>query len=461
MNHNPILDVDSYKASHYRQYPPGTTAVSSYIESRGGAAPHTVFFGLQRFLKTYLSQRVTQAHIEEAAHLLPAHGLPFHEAGWRHILEVHGGRLPLSVEAVPEGSVVPVSNVLVQVRNTDPTCAWLTSYVETALLRAVWYPTSVATRSFECRRIIAAALERTADNADGLPFKLHDFGARGASSAETAALGGAAHLLSFQGTDTVAAIRLLRESYDADMPGFSIPAAEHSTMTAWGREREVKAYANMLASFGGEGRVVAVVSDSYDLFHAIDALWGEQLREAVMNSGGTLVVRPDSGDPVQIVCESIERLMAKFGFRTNSKGYRILPDCVRVIQGDGVSPAMIETILDAMAEQGLCADNVAFGMGGELLQRVDRDTQKFAMKASAVEIDGQWHDVYKDPVTDPGKVSKRGRLALVHDGLWRTVRAEQRGAANNALREVFRDGALYLEDTLDAVRARLDVSALT
>ncbi len=455
MSHNPILDVDSYKASHYLQYPPGTTAVSSYVESRGGDAPHTVFFGLQHFLKRYLAQPITAQHIQEAAEVLPAHGLGFHRVGWEHILNTHGGRLPLRVEAVPEGSIVPVSNVLVQVQNTDPKCAWLTSYVETALLRAVWYPTTVATRSFACRRIIGDALRRTADSLDGLPFKQHDIGARGASSLETAAIGGAAHLLNFQGTDTLSAIVALRQSYHADMPGFSIPAAEHSTMTAWGRDGEADAYRNMVQTFGGDGKVVAVVSDSYDLFNAIDTLWGDELRSLVQNSGGTVVVRPDSGDPIEIVCEAVERLMARFGHSVNTKGYRMLPDCVRVIQGDGVSPAMIKRILDAMADKGLSADNVAFGMGGELLQRVDRDTQKFAMKASAICVDGQWRDVYKAPATDPGKASKRGRLALARDPQWRTVRAEALGDADNILQPVFNNGDVLADASLQEVRARL------
>lgn len=455
MKTNLILNVDSYKTSHYLQYPPGTTAVSSYIESRGGALDYTVFFGLQMFLKEYLLRPITRENVEEAAELLPAHGVPFNREGWQHILEAHAGYLPLEIEAVPEGSVLPVSNVLVQVRNTDARCHWLTSYVETALLRAVWYPTTVATRSFACRRIIAAALEKTGDTLDGLEFKLHDFGARGASSMESAALGGAAHLLNFRGTDTLSGILALREHYAADMPAFSVPAAEHSTITCWGRDREAEAYGNMLARFAAKGRVVAVVSDSYDLFRAIDELWGRQLRERVVASGGTVVVRPDSGDPVTIVCESLERLMARFGFRTNTKGYRVLPDCVRLIQGDGVSPAAIERILDAMAARKLSAENVAFGMGGELLQNVNRDTLKFAMKASAVEIDGQWLDVYKDPVTDQGKRSKRGRLALVRHGGWRTVRREAAAAEDNALRPVYRDGRLLVDDSFETIRARV------
>lgn len=456
MTTNPILNVDSYKASHYLQYPPGAEVVSSYVESRGGAYTHSVFFGLQMFLKNYLTRPISAADMAEAADVLAAHGLPFNQAGWRHILNAHGGHLPLEIEAVPEGTRMPVSNVLVQVRNTDPAVPWLTSYVETALLRAVWYPTTIASRSYECREIIRAALEDTADTTDGLEFKLHDFGARGVSSRESAEAGGAAHLLSFMGTDTINGITALRRDYGADMPGFSIPAAEHSTITCWGRDREGAAYANMLDQFAGPQKTVAVVSDSYDLFDAIERLWGGELRERVINSGGTVVVRPDSGNPADIVCESIRRLMDRFGHRENSKGFLVLPDYIRVIQGDGISPAEIQSILAVMKIHRLSADNVAFGMGGELLQNVNRDTMQFAMKASAIRIDGAWSDVYKDPATDRGKRSKRGRLALVKtdDGV-ETIRAEALGDRANLLEPVYRDGAVLVDRDFSEIRERL------
>ncbi|MEN0045259.1 MAG: nicotinate phosphoribosyltransferase, partial [Pseudomonadota bacterium] len=321
---------------------------------------------------------------------------------------------------------------------------------------AVWYPTTIASRSYECREIIRAALEDTADSADGLEFKLHDFGARGVSSRESAEAGGAAHLLSFMGTDTINGITALRRDYGADMPGFSIPAAEHSTITCWGRDREGEAYANMLDQFAGPQKTVAVVSDSYDLFDAIERLWGGELRERVKNSGGTVVVRPDSGNPADIVCESIRRLMDRFGYRENSKGYLVLPDYIRVIQGDGISPAEIQRILAVMKIHRLSAENVAFGMGGELLQNVNRDTMQFAMKASAIRIDGAWSDVYKDPVTDRGKRSKRGRLALVRtDDGFKTIRAEALGEQVNLLEPVYRDGALLVERGFDEIRDRL------
>lgn len=452
---NLILNTDSYKMSHFAQYPQGAEYVSSYIESRGGVYPETVFFGLQAFVKEYLTRPISQADIDEADAVCTVHGVPFNREGWEYILNEYQGYLPLEIEAAPEGAVIPTGNVMVQVTNTDPKCAWLTSYIETALLRAVWYPTTVATVSRACRDIITRYMEETAESLDGLPFKLHDFGARGASSEEAAALGGAAHLVNFMGTDTLSGIMAARRYYNADMAGFSIPAAEHSTITSWGRDGETAAYANMIQQFGGEGRLVAVVSDSYDFWNAIDNIWGDELKEQVQQFGGTLVVRPDSGEPVEVVPEAIERLMAKFGYETNSKGYRVLPACVRLIQGDGICACSIDAILAAMKARGLSADNVAFGMGGELLQKINRDTQKFAMKASAICINGEWRDVYKDPITDPGKRSKRGRLALINDEQgYRTVREDALGDQRNALVKVFRNGDVLVDWTFDEVRER-------
>lgn len=452
---NLILNTDSYKMSHFAQYPQGAEYVSSYIESRGGVYPETVFFGLQAFVKEYLTRPISQADIDEADAVCTVHGVPFNREGWEYILNEYQGYLPLEIEAAPEGAVIPTGNVMVQVTNTDPKCAWLTSYVETALLRAVWYPTTVATVSRACRDIITRYMEETAESLDGLPFKLHDFGARGASSEEAAALGGAAHLVNFMGTDTLSGIMAARRYYNADMAGFSIPAAEHSTITSWGRDGETAAYANMIQQFGGEGRLVAVVSDSYDFWNAIDNIWGDELKEQVQQFGGTLVVRPDSGEPVEVVPEAIERLMAKFGYETNSKGYRVLPACVRLIQGDGICARSIDAILAAMKARGLSADNVAFGMGGELLQKINRDTQKFAMKASAICINGEWRDVYKDPITDPGKRSKRGRLALINDEQgYRTVREDALEDQRNALEKVFRNGDVLVDWTFDEVRER-------
>jgi nicotinamide phosphoribosyltransferase len=450
-----ILNADSYKLSHFQQLPPGAQYLYSYIESRGGTYDRTVFFGPQMFLKGDLSKRVTPGDISEAEDIVRAHGLPFNREGWDTIVRDHGGRLPLAIYAVPEGTVVPTKNALMSVVNTDPRFAWLTSYVETALLRSVWYPTTVATQSWFIKQDIRAALERTCDNPEAiLPFRLHDFGARGVSSRESAGIGGAAHLVNFMGTDNIDGILYARRFYGEQMAGYSIPAAEHSTITSWGEAREKDAYENMLDAFGGPGKLVAVVSDSYDLFGAIKNIWGGSLREKVRAMGGTLVVRPDSGDPTVVPVQAIEMLADLFGFTVNSKGFKVLPDCVRVIQGDGINRESINVIMNSLIAKGFSVENIAFGMGGALLQGVNRDTQRFAMKASAISINGVWQPVQKNPKTDPGKRSKAGRLALVRGpGGFQTLPLDGH-AYENLLVPVWKNGELLKDWTFSEVRAR-------
>lgn len=297
-----------------------------------------------------------------------------------------------------------------------------------------------------------ASLKRTGTPAD-IMFKLHDFGFRGSTSVESSGLGGAAHLVNFMGTDTLSAIVLLRKYYGAkQMPGFSIPAAEHSTITSWGRENEVEAYRNMLTQF--PNALVAVVSDSYDVFKACDQLWGVELKELIMNREGTLVVRPDSGHPPTIVVQVLEILGRRFGYTVNAKGFKVLDPHVRVIQGDGIDIHMLKEILDAMEIAGWSADNIAFGSGGGLLQKVNRDTMKFAFKCCAIERGehGEWFDVLKDPITDPGKRSKAGRLALVKDeDGYKTVKIDETNLPN-LLELVFANGVVYRDQTLTEIR---------
>jgi nicotinamide phosphoribosyltransferase len=457
---NIILNTDSYKTSQWLQYPPKTTYVSSYIEARGGDFDETVFFGLQMFTKEYLSKPITLEMIIEAEWFLKAHGLPFNKEGWIYILEVHNGYLPIRISAVPEGTVVPVSNVLCQVENTDPKCYWLTSYIETSLLRAVWYATTVATKSRETKKVIQKYLIETADEEAiaGLPFKLHDFAARGVSSCESAGVGGAAHLVNFMGTDTmVGALYAMKYYNETEMVGFSVPASEHSTITSWGRNGELEAYRNMFTQFGGEYPIVSVVSDSYDIFHAVEKLWGQELKDEVLRSGSTLVIRPDSGEPASVVAKIALLLDGTFGSTTNSKGYKVLNN-VRILQGDGLNN--IEDfikILSKLKGYGFSTDNITFGQGGGLLQQVNRDTCQFAMKCSSIVVDGKQRDVFKDPVTDKGKRSKKGRLALVDiDGVLTTVSEEEAGT-DNLLSVVFENGKVLNETTLTEIRARAEV----
>jgi nicotinamide phosphoribosyltransferase len=452
---NLILQTDSYKFTHWKQYPPGTEFVYSYLESRGGMFGQTLFFGLQYYLKEYVSGSVvTEDDVVEAQSFVDQHLGPelFNAAGWRHIVNRHGGRLPVVIKAVEEGSVVDVHNVLMTIENTDPQCWWLPNYLETLLLK-VWYPITVATLSRAIRQVFLAALERSGDPVL-IDFKLHDFGYRGVSSEETAGIGAAGHLINFKGTDTVAGIRVLQKYYDSRaMEGFSIPAAEHSTITAWGRDNEVKAYDNMLTQFP-QG-LVAVVSDSYNVYEACEKLWGHLLKEKVLARPGALVVRPDSGNPREVVLKVLSILAEKFGFETNHKGYRVLNPKVRVIQGDGVNYWTIQDTLTAMNRAGWSADNITFGMGGALLQQLNRDTQKFAFKCSNVTIHGEDCDVFKDPVDGHDKASKRGRLALhFRGGAWNTVRARRDADdRNDCLRTVFRDGEILVTQNVAEVRA--------
>ena len=456
---NIILNTDSYKVSMFKQYPVGTTGVYSYIESRGGRYDRTVFFGLQAFIKEYLLEAITQSDIDIADEILTAHGEPFNRAGWQYILDKHNGYLPVVIRAVSEGTVVPTRNVLATIENTDPECFWLTTWLETALLRAIWYPTTVATQSRAIKELILDYLEKTGDPTT-IDFKLHDFGARGVSSLESAAIGGAAHLVNFMGTDTISGLLYAREFYNAGIAGFSIPAAEHSTITSWGREGEVNAYRNMLNQFAKPGSILAVVSDSYDVFNAASKLWGEELRQQVIESGATVVIRPDSGDPVTVNRQLIEILGEKFGYTTNAKGFKVLNN-VRLIQGDGVNELTIRSILGAFMAMGWSADNIAFGMGGALLQQVDRDTQKFAMKCSSVQVNGEWIDVMKDPITDSGKKSKAGRVTLWKSGgdYVSSINAPSGwsdkaiGPWTDVLEPVYRNGKLLKEIDFATVRA--------
>lgn len=452
---NLLLNTDSYKYSQPYQYPSGTELVYSYIESRGGKWDETVFFGLQMFLKEYMSKPITQEDIDVAEEIVTAHGEPFYRELWEYILKEHNGWLPVVIKAVPEGTVVPTKNVLVTIEPTDPKCWWLSSFLETALLRAVWFPTTVCTNSYVSKKIILEHLHKTG-TPELIDFKLHDFGFRGVSSYESAGIGGAAHLVNFKGTDTVAALLYARKYYDAKMAGFSIPAMEHSTVTSWGRENEVEAYRNMLNLFGKPGAVLAAVSDSYNIYDACSKLWGTELKEEVINSGAVVVVRPDSGDPPQVVTECLMILDEHFGHTINDKGYKVLNN-VSVIQGDGINQANIDRILYRATTAGFSADNITFGQGGGLLQQVDRDTLKFAMKCSAVRVNGEWRDVYKQPITDFGKESKKGRVTLYETENGFVTDIEGALEYPIALQTVYENGQLHNLVDFQTIRSRVTI----
>jgi nicotinamide phosphoribosyltransferase len=456
-----ILRTDSYKLGHWPVYPDKTQHVYSYLESRGGLFAETVMFGLRYYLREYLSRPITLTDIDRAEAFCKAHfgtSELFNRKGWMHVLNHHNGLLPLRIKAAPEGTVITTRNVLMTIENTDPECWWATNHAETLLLKA-WYPITVATLSREIKKLILRYLEETGDPS-GLPFKLHDFGYRGVSSEESAAIGGAAHLVNFIGTDTILALEFLDEYYGEAMAGFSIPATEHSVMCARGEEGEVYQMERFLDTYGkGPYPAIACVSDTYNLWRACSDYWGGELRSKVEAlTDKVLVVRPDSGDPTTVVIQTLETLERAFGSVTNDKGYKVL-NHVRVIQGDGVNMTAIESILKAMQARRFSADNIAFGMGGALLQQCNRDTQKFAIKASSYVIDGRRKDYLKSPITDSGKRSKAGRLKLVRDenGVYNTIPSSEPGA--DVLRVVYENGRVieYDDESFTDIRARADV----
>lgn len=449
-----VFDTDSYKVSMWKQYPAGTEYVYSYITARGGIYERGVFFGAQSFIKEVLEKPVKREDVEAAKVFWEAHGEPFNYDGWMHIVEKYNGYLPLMVKTLDEGLVVPVGTVLATVVNTDPHVPWLTTWVETAFLRAIWYGTTVATQSWSIKQVIKQYLVMSGD-VGGLPFKLHDFGSRGVSSKESAVLGGMAHLVNFMGTDTAVSILGAARYYKADVKNtaFSIPAAEHSTITSWGRGNEALAYRNMVEQFSKEGSIYAVVSDSYDIFNAVENIWGKELAELVRERKGTLVIRPDSGDPLEVLPKLLTSLYKNFGGVKNDKGYIVLNN-VRLIWGDGINERGIRSILRMVVDtMGFSADNIAFGMGGALLQIVNRDTMKFAMKASAAKINGEWVDVFKDPITDAGKASMKGRFSVVfEDGQYKNVMMIETGEGD-LLKVRFVNGHPTNELTFAEVRA--------
>lgn len=466
---NFILATDSYKLNHWNQYPKDTEAVYSYFEARPGARfPYTIFFGLQYILLKYMSHKVVDAQsIRQAKELAEAHfgrsGM-FNEAGWSHILNEHKGRLPLHIKAVHEGTAVPNGNVLMTVQNTCPRCFWLTNAVE-SLLTHVWYPSTVATlSSYTLHSVIEPWLKETALSLDALPFMLHDFGYRGASSHESAAIGGCAHLINSVGTDTVPGMLCATEYYFAEKENlaFSVPATEHSVMTALGREGEGKVLDQLLDEY--PTGILSVVADSYNIYDFVRSL-GTTYKERILARDGKFVVRPDSTTPTHPTPEALTSWIAgqlwhDFGGKANAKGYRVLDPKIGILWGDGIDPSGIDRILKELAFNSFSAENMVFGMGGGLLQRINRDTQRFAFKASAIKRGGEWHDVYKEPL-ESDKRSKRGRLMLLRAGIegdtWATEPLQE-DCPSDLLQTVFLDGEVIWAQEFDAVR---DVAKLT
>lgn len=463
--------TDSYKPTHWLQLPDNTTEIEAYFESRGGKTKDTVFFGLQAILKKYfVGQQVHASSVNEMRDFCREHFMGhdyFNYKGWMHIAEEHGGRLPLEISAVPEGSVIPTGNILMKYKNTCQhdsadrsirKCAWLTTYMESLGVH-VWFPSSVATLTREFKKAISHYVLLSGGKPSDVEFMLQNFNFRGSQVVDAARVSGSAHLLNFMGTDTMVGIRQLMKYYGVrKMPGFSVFATEHSCICAYGQTNEAEATGyRRFINAADDDAIVAVVSDYRDIAYAVDHIWGETLRDEVKARKGKLVIRPDSGHPPTIVRQCINTLGQRFGFTTNSEGYRELLN-VGLLQGDGVNLDMVHDIYMPIVAEKWAATNVALGAGIGICD-VNRDTWKYKFMESSVVIDGQRHDVFKAPKTDSGKRSKKGRLVLIKTSEgYRTVQEDDLGVGDplkqNNLRPVFRDGDLLVDEHFDDIRPR-------
>jgi nicotinamide phosphoribosyltransferase len=471
---NPILASDSYKLSHAFSYPDNVVGMFSYIEARTRGQHIIVPFGLQMWMKKFLTIQITMEMVDEAEAFAAAHGEPFKRAGWEKVVNVYDGYLPVTIRSVPEGMPVRSGNALVTIECIDPDLFWLSSYLETALQRGVWYPTTIASMDYDIKREIKRFYEISGADMGLLPFALHDFGARGVTCAEQAEIGGAAHLVNFMGSDTIEGIRAANFYYKDPMAGFSVPATEHSVQCAFGGsiDEQREYIRHQLKSLAKVGGIVSIVLDGYDVYREAQTVC--ELKDEVIATGAKIVFRPDSGDMMEVVPRLLRMQERAFGAVTNSKGYKKI-NTVGIIQGDGVDHMAVKTLLGNILAMGFSADNVIFGSGGALLQKVNRDTFKFAQKASAILVtksvpafDGEqhysietdeWVGIVKDPVTDPGKASKKGRLTLVKS---RVTGELMTACIDNGLdvefedvmQTVYQNGKILVETTLAEVRAR-------
>jgi nicotinamide phosphoribosyltransferase len=455
MKRNFTTLTDYYKICHHLLSPDNTSQVYSYMEARK-PNKQILFFGLQYIIKEYLQGKVLHnlQEINEGRRLCEQGFVTdkyFNYDGWKHILDEHDGFLPIKIKAVPEGTVLDSSNILVSVENTDPKCGWVVGHIEDLMLH-LWYTCSVATLSCEFKTIIRYYNQQTGGKLS--PFSLNDFGFRGVSSEQSAGAGGMAHLVNFLGTDNIRGIEYANRYYNSGVCGYSVLASEHSVTTMHGKDHEADFYEKAIDKCT-DGGIVSLVLDSYDIYNALENFIGGKLKDKILNGNKKVVIRPDSGDPKEVLPKCLEILWNKFGGHVNKHGYKVLNSKVGIIQGDGVEIDSIKGYLHNIAYHGFATENVIWGCGGGLLQKVNRDTYGFAFKCSSATINGQKIDVYKDPITDTEKKSKRGRLKLIKTNSgYKTVKEKEEG--KDELRTVFENGVLLIDEDFKTVKERAE-----
>lgn len=467
-----IFRTDSYKFSHpfmFRELKKikNVRGMSSYGTARVPKNQPITMFGMQMLLQKMFAKPIEMKHIDAAEAFALAHfGRPlFDREAWEKVVNVYGGFPPIIVRALPEGTTVRGGDPLYSVTCLDEDLFWMSSGFETVILRGIWYPTTIATLDRETKVELKRFYELSGADLNLLPFALHDFGGRGATCGEQAEIGGASHLVSFMGSDTVEGVLAANFFYDEPMSAFSVFATEHSVECSFGLDVQGEGdYIRAVLANAPAGSIVSIVIDGKDTIRCAARLCATEaeggFREAIQASQAKVVFRPDSGDMMEIVPALIRMQDAAFGSVVNAKGYKVINN-VGIIQGDGVDRLNMLTLLGNVLAMGYVATTVIFGSGGALLQKVNRDTKKFAQKGSCILVGDEWVGIAKDPITDPGKKSLEGVMTLaVNDaGEYLIARLDQGipDGYTDAHILVYHTGRFFNKTTLNAVRTRAAV----
>lgn len=489
MKVNPLTAIDFYKADHRRQYPKGTTEVYSNFTARSnkyGISNQVVFFGLQYFIKHFLIDvwnenffNLPKDDVINAYKNRMDSSLGIGTIEMSHIEALHDLKyLPIRIKALPEGSKVPMGVPMVTIVNTHPDFFWITNYLETVMSAYLWKPITSATTAYEYKKILMMYAQRTGSDLEFVNFQAHDFSFRGMSGIEDASLSGAAHLTSFFGTDTVPAIDLLETYYDANIKegiiGCSVPATEHSVMCMGFEDGEFETFKRLITEVYPRG-LVSIVSDTWDFWKVItDYL--PRLKKEIMERDGKVIIRPDSGDPLKIICGdvgpifgytegspqykgAVECLMDTFGYTVTEKGYKLLDNHIGLIYGDSITIERASNILFHLENKGFASGNIVLGIGSYTYQYVTRDTYSFAMKATSGIVNGKRRNIFKSPKTDDGsKISAKG-LLMVSKDIFPNFQLHENQSEEmeriGYLDIVFEDGKLVKSFSLKQIRDRI------
>lgn len=473
---NPLLLVDSYKIHHKPMYPSGMTVLVSNgtcRKSRIDGVNEVVVFGIQHFIKTYLIDAFQKSFFSVNKEEMIKEYERHCPVNTDHISALHDlGYLPIEIKALPEGSLCPIGVPMFTIKNTHSEFGWLVNYLETLISCSLWQSFTSATISYQYRLLLDKWAIKTTGSSDFVQWQGHDFSMRGLSSPESAKMSGMGHLLCFTGTDTIPAIYQAEKSYSASgLIGASVPATEHSVMCMGTKEAEIDTFRRLMKTY--PSGILSIVSDTWNLWDVLTK-YLPILKEEIMSRDGKIVIRPDSGDPVQIICGDssytqdspqyfgvVELLWAVFGGTVNELGYKELDPHIGSIYGDSITIDRAERICSRLAEKGFASTNVVLGIGSYTYQYNTRDTFGFAIKATAGVVDGELREIFKDPITDDGtKKSKRGLLRVdsadgkfvCRDGV--SLEEETGGE----LKKVFKNGFLIRETNFSEIRKRLGIN---